>query len=323
MPPVVERSLRALRSRWGRRAVNSLSLAAVVAVGYVVVHHFLRQGWPFPHPNLALVLLAAGLFLVAYGFKAFGWRRLFARGDRPSALTLAAAGGAAAFTGIVLPGRFDEAVRIGVVRRFRGGRTGIGALCLSLFLLGLLESAALSPLAGIAAVVSGSSGWFLAGLIVVAVAGVAAAAVVLLLPRIARLRRLAHFRLSGWVHEHGTSPGEASSAWTLVAVSWLLRGAALVVLLQALSLASATGAVPLALAFLCASAASAALPIAPAGAATQAGAGAAILIAAGIHTPQAIAFALAAQAVIILAGTAVFATAELLHTARRLRPLSG
>jgi hypothetical protein len=303
MPSALGRCLRVVRSRSGSRVFQALSLAAVVAVGYLVVRHFLRQGWPFHHPNVALVLAAGGLFLAAYGVKAFGWGRLFAGSERPSVLTLAAAGGAAAFTGLALPGRFDEVVRIGVVRRFRGKRTGIGALGLSLFLLGLLDSAALSPLAGIAALVSGSSGWFLAGLIVVAVAGVAAAAVVLLLPRIARVGRLARFRLTGWVREHCASPREASGAWGLVAFSWLLRGAALVVLLQAFSLASGAAAISLALAFLCASAASAALPIAPAGAATQAGAGAAILIAAGIHSSQAI-------------------TAELLHSARRLQVLS-
>src|SRR5207248_2362412 len=83
---------------------------------------------------------------------------------------------AAAVTGIALPGRFDEAVRIGMVRRFRGKRTGVGALCLSLLLLGLIDSAALSPIAGIAAGVSGANGWILAGLITCSVAGVASAA---------------------------------------------------------------------------------------------------------------------------------------------------
>jgi hypothetical protein len=320
IPALLDRSLRLVRSRSARLALNGLSVVAVAMVVLFTVRHFLRHGWPLQHANVLLVAAAAGLFLAAYGFKAFGWHRLFVRSERPSPLTLAAAGGAAALTGIALPGRFDEAVRIGVVRRFRGKRTGIGALCLSLLLLGLIDSAALSPLAGIAAIISGTSGWFLAGLILVAAAGVAAAALVLALPRIARIGLLVRFRPTGWVREHCASRRQASSAWALVSISWLLRGAALFVLLHALSVGTSASSLPIALAFLCASAASAALPIAPAGAATQAGAGAAILIATGVHASEAIAFAVAAQAVIILAGASIVVFAGLWHAGRRFAP---
>jgi hypothetical protein len=82
----------------------------------------------------------------------------------------------------------------------------------------------------------------------------------------------------------------------------MLRGTAVFLLLNALSLRSSF---PLALAFLCASAASAALPIAPAGAATQAGAGAAILIASGVPAGDALAFSVAAQALVVVTGAAV------------------
>jgi len=316
----MERCLLLARSRSARRTLNAISVVLVAVVVFLTVRHFLRHGWPLQHANVLLVAAAAGLFLAAYAFKALGWGRLFARSERPSPLSLATAGGAAALTGIALPGRFDEAVRIAVVRRLRGKRTGIGALCLSLFLLGLIDSAALSPLAGIAAVVSGTTGWFLAGLILVSVAGVAAAALVLTLPRIARNGRLVRFRAAGWVREHCASPREASAAWAFVSASWLLRGAALVVLLHALSVGTSASSLPIALAFICASAASAALPIAPAGAATQAGAGAAILIATGVHASQAIAFAVAAQALIILAGAAIVLFAGLWQAGRRLAP---
>src|SRR5207244_5035756 len=106
------------------------------------------------------------------------------------------------------------------------------------------------------------------------------------------------------------------TAWAFVTVSWLLRGAALFVLLHAVSLGG-SGRMSLALAFLCASAASAALPIAPAGAATQAGAGAAILIASGVHASDAIAFSVAAQALAILAGGLIALTALAWHARRR------
>ncbi len=316
----VERLLRLARARSVRVALNGLSLALAAVILLFTVRHFVRHGWPFHQVDAVLVMAAAGLFFSAYLFKASGWRLLFSAGERPSSFALAVAGGAAAVTGIALPGRLDEAVRIGVVRRYRGKRTGIGALCLSLVLLGLIDTAALSPLAGVAAGISGASGWFLAGLIMVSCAGVGAAALVLALPRIACVGRLVRFRIVRWAREHCASPRDAWAAWVMVSVSWLLRGAALFVLLHALSVETEASAIAIALTFLCASAASAALPIAPAGAATQAGAGAAILIATGVQASEAIAFALAAQALVVLVGVAILVGAGLWHVGQQLAP---
>ena len=105
-------------------------------------------------------------------------------------------------------------------------------------------------------------------------------------------------------------------AWLLVSVSWALRGTAVFLLLNALSM---RGSFPLALAFLCASAASAALPIAPAGAATQAGAGAAILVASGVHAGDAIAFSVAAQLLVVGTGAVVILTVAAWHFAASRR----
>ena len=58
----------------------------------------------------------------------------------------------------------------------------------------------------------------------------------------------------------------------------------------------------LALAFVCASSAAAVLPVAPAGRRDAGGAGAAILVASGVHTEEAVAFGIAAQALLIAAG---------------------
>jgi hypothetical protein len=304
--------------------VNLGSAALVAVVSLFLVRHFQKAGWPLRHANVLLVVAAAGLFVLAYGFKAFGWRRLFARHERPSALALATAGGAAAVTGLALPGRFDEAVRISIVRRYpgkrAGKRAGLGAVCLSLFLLGLVDSAALSPLAGVAAGVSGASGWFLAALIVVSVAGVAAAGVVLVLPRFLGKGRLVRFKVFRWMHGKCACPRDACRAWAFVSVSWLLRCAALFVLLHALSLGHGAHSLSIALAFLCASAAAAALPIAPAGAATQAGAGAAILIASGVHASEAIAFSVAAQGLIILCGAGIVVGSALWQARLRFAP---
>jgi hypothetical protein len=62
-------------------------------------------------------------------------------------LALAAGNGGAALIGVVLPGRFDDAMRVAVVRRYPGCRASVRALCLSLVMLGLIDSAALAPLA--------------------------------------------------------------------------------------------------------------------------------------------------------------------------------
>jgi uncharacterized membrane protein YbhN (UPF0104 family) len=309
--------LRLLRSRKAKIAFNAISIAVALAVGTLAVLHFRREGWPLVGADVLGLVLAGLLFLLAYGFKAFGWHRLFAPHERPDPLALAAAGGAASVTGIALPGRFDEVVRIAVVRRFPGTKTGLGGVCLSLFLLGLIDSAALTPLASVAAGVSGASTLFTVGLAVVAAAGIGAAAIVLALPRLVRVQRFVRFRLVRWVQEHTTDTREASAAWMLVSISWTARGAALLVLMHAVGMSAS---IPLALAFLCASAASAALPVAPAGAATQAGAGAAVLIASGVSASQAVAFAVAAQTLLIVAGAAVVAAASLWHAGSRLVP---
>jgi uncharacterized membrane protein YbhN (UPF0104 family) len=153
-------------------------------------------------------------------------------------------------------------------------------------------------------------------LIVVAVAGVAAAGVVLALPRLVRIRRVSRFRLAGWMKENATGPRDAVVAWVAVAVSWNLRAVALFVLLGALGFQMSF---VLALAFLCVSSASAVLPIAPAGAVTQAGAGAAILVASGMHPDEAIAFGVAAQGLVIAAGAVCVVALAAWHAHGRVR----
>lgn len=318
MIPAMRPILRVLGSRKAKLVFNGISVAIALTVGTLAVQHFRREGWPLVGADVLGLVLAGLLFLLAYGFKAYGWHRLFPPHERPDPLTLAAAGGAASVTGIALPGRFDEVVRIAVVRRFPGCKTGLGGVCLSLFLLGLIDSAALAPMASVAAGVSTSSVLFRTGLAVVAGAGIAAAALVLALPRLARLQRFVRFRFARWVQEHSAGAGEASKAWVLVSISWTVRGAALLVLMHAVGMGAS---IPLVLAFLCASAASAALPVAPAGAATQAGAGAAVLIASGVGTSQAVGFAVAAQALLIVTGAAVLAGAGLWHAGSRLVPV--
>jgi Lysylphosphatidylglycerol synthase TM region len=309
------RAFRLLRSRRVRIAINALFVSGALTAAALTALHFARSGWPLAKADPLLVVAAGVLFLAAYAFKAWGWQRLFAPGERPQALTLAAAGGAASVGGVALPGRFDEAIRIAVVRRLPGKTVGLGAICLTLIVVGLLDSAALTPMASVAAAGTDASG-VRVGFAVVAAAGIAAALVVLFLPRLARLGWVARFKLGRWIQDHCACARTASQAWALISVSWALRGLAVFVLLNALAVG---GSFPLALAFLCASAASAALPIAPAGAATQAGAGAAILIISGIPKADAVAFSVAAQAMVILAGAACVAAAGCWHIGARVK----
>jgi uncharacterized membrane protein YbhN (UPF0104 family) len=313
------RFLRIFGSRRARIVFNVVSAVIGIAVGILTARHFVENGWPLTHAKVVGVIVAGGLFLAAYGFKAWGWQRLFRHDQRPDTLALAAAGGAAAVTGLALPGRADEVVRISVVRRFPGRSVGVGSICLSLFLLGLIDNAALTPLAAVGAGIAAPTGWVRAGLIVVSVAGVLAATFVVFLPRLVEHRLVSRYRLVGWLAEHTATPKEAAKAWSLVAVSWLLRVAAVFVLLDALAVRTS---IPLAVGFLCASAAAAALPIAPAGGVAQAGAGAGLLVAAGIHSSQAAAFAVAAQGMIVLAGAGVLVLTTAVHLARvRLAPV--
>jgi hypothetical protein len=218
-----------------KRVSTSLFVLVAVATSALVARHFLRTGWPLHNANLWLVSAAAVIFLGAYAAKAWGWQRLFSDSEKPAVLTLAAAGGAASVGGIALPGRCDEVIRVAVVRRCRRRTASYGAVALSIVLLGLIDSAAMTPLAAVA--------------------------------------------------------------------------------LAALGLGANLA---LAVAFVCASAASAVLPVAPAGAAMQAGAGAAILVAAGVHAEEAIAFGIAAQALVIAAGAAFVLGLAAWHAQGRL-----
>src|SRR2546421_1528902 len=261
------RAFRAFRSRRVRIAVNATVVAGALTAAALATHHFLHAGWPLSKADPLLVAAAGVLFLGAYAFKAWGWQQLFAPHERPQALTLAAAGGAASVGGVALPGRFDEVIRIAVVRRLPGKTAGLGAICLTIIVVGLLDSAALTPAASVAAAAS-ERGSVQLGFALVAAAGLAAALVVFFLPRLARVGWIARFKLGQWLQQHCACRRSAWQAWLLISVSWALPAVAVFVLLDALAVGASF---PLALAFLCPSAASAMLSLTATGAATHAG----------------------------------------------------
>ena len=295
------------RSRRGRWALAAGSGAFAIVLALLAARHFATTSWPLSSGHPALLATAGLLLLLAQALKAYGWGRLFVPDERPKPLALAAGNGGAALVGVVLPGRFDDAMRVAVVRRYPPCPASVRALCLSLVMLGLIDSAALAPLAFVGAAFPGAGIGMRAGLAVVAVAGVAAAALILALPRLAASRQAVRFRLGRWLSPRTTSLRHASQAWALVSACWLVRAVALFLLLGTLGIGYSF---PLALLFLCAGAAAAALPIGPAGAATQVGAGAASLIASGAGTSQALGVAVSVAALGVLSGTAIllFAT---------------
>jgi uncharacterized membrane protein YbhN (UPF0104 family) len=290
-------------------AVGTGAIALLLAI--LTAHRFAQTGWPLSRGHPGLLAAAAGLFLVAYALKVYAWRRLFAADERPHPLALAAANGGAAVMALALPGRLDDALRIAIVRRSPGCPAGVRSLCLSLAMLGLIDSAALAPLALIAGALPGSTLGLRVGLAVVCAVGVAAGVLVAMLPRLVSSRRLLQFRLGAWLRPRTTSIGDASRAWVLVSSYWLVRVLALLLILGTLGFGFSF---PLAVLYLCAGSAAGALPIGLAGAATQAGASAAVLVASGVGASQAVGAAIAVQALGVLCGGAIFIVAALVQT---------
>jgi hypothetical protein len=294
------------RSQRGRLAVAFAFAIVTTAILAVAGRSLVDSGWPLAHGNPGLVAAAGLLFVLAYGFKAYGWRRLFRANERPGPLALAAAGGGASIMGVALPGRFDEVVRIAIVRRYPGCPVSVRGICLSLVTLGLIDAVALSPFAIAAAAFPGNSFAVRTGFAVLGIGGVGAAAVVLLFPRLSAHARLARFRLVGWLVPRLTPWREATRAWGLVLASWVIRAIAVFLLLGTFGIGFSF---PLAIMFICAGAASAAFPIGPAGAATQVTAGTLLLVVSGVEAPRALPFALAAQALLVFSGAAIFLAA--------------
>src|SRR5213596_4242397 len=130
--------------------------ALIVALALLAARHFGTTPWPLAGGDPGVLVAAGLLLLLAQALKAYGWGRLFTPEERPKVLALAAGNGGAALMGVVLPGRFDDAMRVAVVRRYPRCPAGVRVLCLSLVMLGLIDSVALAPLALTAAVFGGA-----------------------------------------------------------------------------------------------------------------------------------------------------------------------
>jgi uncharacterized membrane protein YbhN (UPF0104 family) len=314
LPAALVRLHRSRRSQW---TLGVGSGAVVIVLALLTARHFATTSWPLSSGHPALLVAAGLLLLFAQAFKAYGWGRLFTAEERPQPLALAAGNGGAALIGMVLPCRFDDAMRVAIVRRYQPCPAGVPALLFSLVMLGLIDSVALAPLAFAAAVFAGAGNGVRAGLAIVAVGGVGAAVLIVALPRLVASRRALRSRLGRWLSPHTTSLRRASQAWVLVSMCWIVRAAAPFLLLGALGIGYSF---PLALLFLCAGAAAAALPVGPAGATTQVGGGAAALLASGVGASQALSVALSVAALRVLSGAAILLFAIAHRTGSLLTP---
>ena len=299
--------------RW---AIGAGSAAVTIALTVLAARHFATMSWPLSSSRPDLLVAAAFLLVLAQALKALGWGRLFAAAERPTPLALAAGNGGAALVGVLLPGRFDDAMRVAVVRRYPGCPAGVRVLCFSLVMLGLIDTVALAPLALAGAALPNIGVGVRTGLATVAAGGIAAAVLIAFLPRLAASRRTMRFRLGRWVSPRTTSLRHATEAWALVSACWVVRAIAFFLVLGALGIGYS---VPLALLVLCAGAAAAALPVGLAGAATQAGAGGAALVAMGVDATQALHVAVSIGTLGVITGTAVFVAAIVWRGAQSLR----
>ena len=112
----------------------------------LAARHFASMSWPLSTEHPGLLVAAALLLVLAQALKAFGWdgcshcwsgRRRWR--SRPATAAPRSSG---------FPSRrFDDAMRIAVVRRYPGCPAGVRVLCLSLVMLGLIDRVALAPLA--------------------------------------------------------------------------------------------------------------------------------------------------------------------------------
>lgn len=288
--------------KWGTASIAVGSSVVALAIAVPAARLFVGTSVPLSNGPPSLLVTVGVLLLVGYALKVLAWRRLFAVEERPHPLALVAASAGASIVGLVLPGRLADLLRIAIVRRSPRCPAGVRSLCLSLVMLGLIDSAALAPFALAAAALPGHAVGMRAGLVLVAAGGFAAAALIVVLPRLAANRRLLRYRVGRWLSPRTSSLRNASAIAALLSACWLVRAAAVMVLLSALGVGFSF---PLAVLFLCAGKAAGALP------GGQAGAGGAVLIASGVGGARAIDVAVSGQALAVLCGVAMLLFAAL------------
>ena len=296
-----------------------LSLGACL----LVARRLSDASWPLEGAHVPLVFLAGGAYLASFGFRAFGWNRLFPSHERPDNARCLAACGAAAASGVILPFRLDYVVQISTLRRLGGVTVGLESIAISIIALGMVDAVAMFPLAVSARATSGPV--LRAPLIVVILFCIGCLAILTLGQRVERLPLLGR---SARLHAAYRRAAETTRftrstfvAGLLLLGCWTSRALGSTLLLSALGVGFSP---TLALVVLCMSAATAILPITAGGAVVGIGTTAGVLFALGVTKGAAVNFALASGLLLTTAALAAAALGlggSLLLTLRARRPL--
>jgi hypothetical protein len=296
-----------------------LSLGACV----LVARRLSEASWPLDGAHLPLVLLAATAYLASFGFRAFGWHRLFPSRERPDGARCLAACGAAAASGVVLPFRLDYVVKISTLRLLGGVRVGLETIAISIVALGMVDAITMLPLAVSALATSGPV--LRAPLIVVVLFCIGCLGILTLGQRVTRLPLVGRSDRLHAVYRRAADTTRLSRstfvAGLLLLGCWTSRALGSTLLLSAIGVGFSP---TLALVVLCMSGATAILPITAGGAVVGMGTTAGVLFALGVTTGAAVTFALASGLLLTSAALAAGALGlggSLLLTLRARRPL--
>jgi hypothetical protein len=290
----------------------------------LVARHVSDASWPLEGAHVPLVFLAGCSYLASFGFRAFGWHRLFPSSERPDGARCLAACGAAAASGMVLPFRLDYVVKISTLRRLGGITLGFETIAVSIVALGIVDAVAMLPLAASALATSGSV--LRAPLIVVVLFGIGCLGILTLGQRVTRLPLVGRSDRVQTIYRRVADSTRFSRptlvAGLLLLGCWTSRALGSTLLLSALGVRFSP---TLALVVLCMSAATAVLPFMAGGAIAGLGTTAGVLFALGASKGVAVNFSLASG--LLLTGAALAAavlglSGSLLLTLRARRPLT-
>jgi hypothetical protein len=295
-----------------------LSLGACV----LVARRLSEASWPLEGAHLPLVLLGGVAYLASFGFRAFGWHRLFPSRERPDRARCLAACGAAAASGVVLPFRLDYVVKICALRRLGGVRLGLDTIAISIVALGMVDAVAMLPLAVSALATSGPV--LRAPLIVVVLFCIGCLGILALGQRVRRLPLVGRSDRLHAIYRRAADTTRLSRstfvAGLLLLGCWTSRALGSTLLLSALGVGFSP---TLALVVLCMSGATSILPITAGGAVVGMGTTAGVLFALGVTKGAAVNFALASGLLLTSAALAAGALGfggSLLLTLRARRP---
>jgi uncharacterized membrane protein YbhN (UPF0104 family) len=322
--PALWHDIRPNTHRWrlvGGVAITLLSLGACVLVARLLSD----ASWPLDAARASLVFVAGGCYLASFGFRAFGWQRLFPSSERPDKARCLAACGAAAASGVVLPFRLDYVVKISTLRRLGGVKLSLKTIGISIIALGMVDAVAMLPLAAYALATSGPV--LRAPLVVVVLFCIGCLGILTLGQRVSRLPLAGRSSRLHAVYRRVADSTRFSRpmlvACLLLLGCWISRALGSTFLLSALGVRFSP---TLALVVLCVSAAAAILPITAGGAVAGMGTTAGVLFALGLSKGVALNFSVASGLLLIsaaLAAAALGLSGSLLHTLRARQALLG